>query len=451
MKFNRTIIALSLSAAFSTSFAQATVTDTTTTGPLAVGQGASSTSSGSACPLGVSGIDNGEVALGQGARASDCSASAGGGARAQNRGTAFGVGSRAGDPASSALGGENVAVGFRADAPGLRQTITGARAAADIGATGATISGAGANSAAPNTVVSGADASAGAFASGSVLVGAQAQTGFSNNVGIGFRVSLGAPGNVVTNSVALGANSVSLLSNEVSVGSSTLQRRIANVASATQATDAVNLGQLNAVDTRLSGRITAVEGTATVALSEAARAHTRIDTTNARVDNVERTANTALSEAGRAHTRIDNLDNRVTTEIGRVDQRITQNFEVTQNQLNQLNLNLTQIDNRVTSEVNRLDSRIDALQIEQGITRQQVSQVMASTMAINMPQPQLRNPGDYGFSAGVGHYGGANALAAGIYAMGPSGRSIASVKVTATASGKSTRAGVSAGIAWTSR
>ena len=45
--------------------------------------------------------------------------------------------------------------------------------------------------------------------------------------------------------MALGANSVADRANTVSVGSATNARQITNVAAGTQATDAVNLGQLN--------------------------------------------------------------------------------------------------------------------------------------------------------------------------------------------------------------
>jgi hypothetical protein len=48
-------------------------------------------------------------------------------------------------------------------------------------------------------------------------------------------------------SVALGSNSVTTVANTVSVGSASLQRRIVNVAAAINATDAVNLGQVQAL------------------------------------------------------------------------------------------------------------------------------------------------------------------------------------------------------------
>src|SRR5690606_11759614 len=48
-----------------------------------------------------------------------------------------------------------------------------------------------------------------------------------------------------TGAVALGQGSVADEANTVSVGTTTSQRRIVNVAAGTGATDAVNLGQLN--------------------------------------------------------------------------------------------------------------------------------------------------------------------------------------------------------------
>src|SRR5690606_32313909 len=54
------------------------------------------------------------------------------------------------------------------------------------------------------------------------------------------------------NSVALGAQSLADRADTVSVGSVGFERQITNVADATEATDAVNLGQLEAVQTQLA-------------------------------------------------------------------------------------------------------------------------------------------------------------------------------------------------------
>jgi autotransporter adhesin len=94
-------------------------------------------------------------------------------------------------------------------------------------------------------VSSGTDAIAignGAIASGTaaIAIGKDAVTAGDNSVALGQGAS--APS---TNSVALGSNSTAERNNSVSVGSADLQRQITNVAAGTQATDAVNLGQVS--------------------------------------------------------------------------------------------------------------------------------------------------------------------------------------------------------------
>ncbi|CAE6882452.1 YadA-like family protein [Paraburkholderia domus] len=92
---------------------------------------------------------------------------------------------------------------------------------------------------------SGTDAIAignGAIASGTaaIAIGKDAVTAGDNSVALGQGAS--APN---TNAVALGSNSTTDRDNSVSVGSAGNERQITNVAAGTQATDAVNLGQLN--------------------------------------------------------------------------------------------------------------------------------------------------------------------------------------------------------------
>ncbi|WP_456238758.1 YadA-like family protein [Paraburkholderia haematera] len=92
---------------------------------------------------------------------------------------------------------------------------------------------------------SGTDAIAignGAIASGTaaIAIGKDAVTAGDNSVAMGQGAS--APN---TNSVALGSNSTTDRDNSVSMGSTGHERQITNVAAGTQATDAVNLGQLN--------------------------------------------------------------------------------------------------------------------------------------------------------------------------------------------------------------
>ena len=95
----------------------------------------------------------------------------------------------------------------------------------------------------------GADGYAGGV--GSIAIGQNANaarfdlvtlTALSDNIAIGRNSSATA-----NNAVALGAGSVADRANSVSVGAAGAERQITNVAAGTQATDAVNLGQLNVV------------------------------------------------------------------------------------------------------------------------------------------------------------------------------------------------------------
>lgn len=84
---------------------------------------------------------------------------------------------------------------------------------------------------------------AGAVASGaqSSALGSKAQASGDNAVAVGASAQAKA-----SNSVALGANSVADRRDSVSVGSAGAARQITHVAAATEVSDAVNLGQLNA-------------------------------------------------------------------------------------------------------------------------------------------------------------------------------------------------------------
>ncbi|MFM0275988.1 YadA-like family protein, partial [Paraburkholderia aspalathi] len=94
-------------------------------------------------------------------------------------------------------------------------------------------------------VSSGTDAIAignGAVASGEAAIAIGKNTHSTGNQATAMGPGASASGD---NSVALGSNSVADRDNSVSVGSSGNERQITNVAAGTQATDAVNLGQLN--------------------------------------------------------------------------------------------------------------------------------------------------------------------------------------------------------------
>jgi len=79
-----------------------------------------------------------------------------------------------------------------------------------------------------------------ASGSNGVAVGNTATASGSNSTAVGANAQASA-----NNSVALGAGSVATRDNTVSVGSTGNERQITNVAAGTQATDAVNVQQLN--------------------------------------------------------------------------------------------------------------------------------------------------------------------------------------------------------------
>ncbi|MCY1345847.1 Coiled stalk of trimeric autotransporter adhesin [compost metagenome] len=83
---------------------------------------------------------------------------------------------------------------------------------------------------------------AGTGADWSTALGADSRANGTSSLALGSKAQATA-----TNSVALGAGSLANRTNSVSVGNSTLKRQITNVAAGTDATDAVNLSQLQSV------------------------------------------------------------------------------------------------------------------------------------------------------------------------------------------------------------
>ncbi|GAB3368414.1 hypothetical protein GCM10027431_13950 [Lysobacter rhizosphaerae] len=94
-----------------------------------------------------------------------------------------------------------------------------------------------------NSTAVGNNSSIGAGASNSVAVGADSSVTANNGTAIGQGASVTADG-----AVAIGQGSVADRANTVSVGSAGQGRQIVNVAAGTQATDAVNLSQMQAGD-----------------------------------------------------------------------------------------------------------------------------------------------------------------------------------------------------------
>ncbi len=152
----------------------------------------------------------------------------------------------AGDSAGLALGYDSVATGENASAIGQ-----GAQA---LGSNGLAV-GSGAYAAGPNdtaiggnakvnadhSTALGANSSVAANATNAVAVGAESQVNASSGTAIGQGASVAAS---ATNAVAIGAGSQATQANSVSVGSAGNERVITNVAAGVNATDAVNVSQL---------------------------------------------------------------------------------------------------------------------------------------------------------------------------------------------------------------
>ncbi|HHF3827249.1 TPA: hypothetical protein ACPOJ5_001346 [Haemophilus influenzae] len=101
-------------------------------------------------------------------------------------------------------------------------------------------------------------------------------------------------------SVALGAESVANEENTVSVGSDTLKRKIVNVADGTEDYDAVNVRQLNAVETKIG----------------------QVNNQFAQVDNKFTQVNNRLDNTDTKLGQIDNQFTYVNTRLNRTDLRI---------------------------------------------------------------------------------------------------------------------------------
>ena len=105
---------------------------------------------------------------------------------------------------------------------------------------------------------------ASANAANATAVGQGASANAANSTAIGQGASATASG-----AVAIGQGSVADQANTVSFGSSDLQRRLVNVAAGVNATDAVNVGQLNAAVLDIVGNEASVNGGNTAGLAGA--------------------------------------------------------------------------------------------------------------------------------------------------------------------------------------
>ncbi len=134
-----------------------------------------------------------------------------------------------------------VAIGALANAQGLSSTALGSSSTAN--GTGAVALGRLSNATGNSATALGNQSSAQAAGSTALGNGASVAAGATNSVAIGNNASVAQS---VTNSMALGTDATATRNNTIAVGSATQQRQITNMAAGTQATDAVNLGQMNA-------------------------------------------------------------------------------------------------------------------------------------------------------------------------------------------------------------
>ena len=174
------------------------------------------------------------------------------------------------------------------------------------------------------------------------------------------------------NSVALGASSLANRPNTISVGDGNynLYRQITNVADGTEDYDAVNVRQLNAVETKIG----------------------QVNNQFAQVDN----------KFTQVNNRLDNTDNK----LGQIDNQFTQvdsKFIQVNNRLDNTDNKLGQIDSQFThvnTRLNRTDLRIN--------------RVGASAAALASLKPaQLGEDDKFALSLGVGSYKNAQAMAMG--------------------------------------
>ncbi|MHA7463863.1 YadA-like family protein [Burkholderia pseudomallei] len=210
-------------------------TNSTASGDNSTANGANSTASGAGATAtgeNAAATGAGATATGNNASASGTSSTAGGA-----NAIASGENSTANGANSTASGNGSSAFGESAAAAGDGSTALGANAVAS--GVGSVATGAG-------SVASGANSSA--YGTGSNATGA-------GSVAIGQGATASG-----SNSVALGTGSVASEDNTVSVGSAGSERRITNVAAGVNATDAVNVGQLNSAVSGIRNQMDGMQG-----------------------------------------------------------------------------------------------------------------------------------------------------------------------------------------------
>ncbi|KAA1006944.1 hemagglutinin [Paraburkholderia panacisoli] len=149
---------------------------------------------------------------------------------------------------SGAASRSSTAIGASAGALSPYSTVVGAAATVGVMADNSVSIGYNSRSIGLNSAALGAFAYAGAAGGLAIGYNAFIASGGANGLALGSNATASAAG-----SVALGGDSVADRANVVSLGNSTQSRQIAYVAAGTQATDAVNVGQLAGVADALGG------------------------------------------------------------------------------------------------------------------------------------------------------------------------------------------------------
>ncbi|WP_270956364.1 YadA-like family protein [Burkholderia pseudomallei] len=179
--------------------------------------------------------------------------------------TASGSNSTANGTNSTASGDNSTASGTNASATGENSTTNGANSTAS--GNGSSAFGESAAAAGDGSTALGANAVASGV--GSVATGAGSVASGANSSAYGTGSNATGAGSVAigqgatasgSNSVALGTGSVASEDNTVSVGSAGSERRITNVAAGVNATDAVNVGQLNSAVSGIRNQMDGMQG-----------------------------------------------------------------------------------------------------------------------------------------------------------------------------------------------
>lgn len=380
-----------------------------------------------------------------------------------DRATAFGYSTTASGIASTAFGAESTASGQSSVAFGQKTTASGEAATAfgqESVASGRSAVAMGEHSEAKATnslAALGGTTMEGATGSAAIGIGAVATGENSVALGNGAEATL-------TDSVALGSGAVAdrtagqdgylktdertgaawtATANAISIGNvnavdddgnaAPVTRQIIGVAAGSQATDAVNVAQLEAAtkglatETKLKAtddKVTALNGQVGTLNTQVGVLNTLAGEINTQVGALNTQVGTLNTVTGELTSHVGLLDTRVTTLDGRLDSVDTQ--------LDTLNSQVESVNNRVdnvNTRVNQLDSRIN--------------KVGAHAAALAALHPLDYDPAyRWDFAAGVGNYKDANAMAVGAFYR-PNGITMFSVGTTFGGSGSMVNAGIS--------